>query len=242
MVNKTLVCLLEEDNWQLSRRRVFALIVRVVHTALAMGLIGLTPACTLYEGGVARFHGEENPHGVPLSVPEGVRILSDFKSRYTTIGTLRAKEPNISSIHKGIDIAGNPGDAVLSPTFGYVTVAIRGGSKGGLVEIKNPVPYNLADLMENFTSPYYERLRVQLLHLGRILKKEGDEVNVGDVIGTIGTEGTYKPHVHMSVWSGGTLVNPHKLWLNGVGIVTCYDPAKQPYPKDRFYLVAPTKC
>jgi|GEM_PF-5867345 len=93
--------------------------------------------------------------------------------------------------HTGIDIACPEGEEVVSTLRGKVLLARPYGGYGNLVVVQNgPVT-------------------VYFAHLGEIAVKEGQEVNPGDVLGTVGTTGkTTGPHLHYEVRVNGNPVDP----------------------------------
>lgn len=57
-------------------------------------------------------------------------------------------------------------------------------------------------------------------HLSRIMAKEGQRVDKGEVIGRVGSTGNSTgPHLHFEVWSEGKTVNPLELMVEPLGEV-----------------------
>lgn len=196
-------------------------------------------------GQTAHVAFEGNPHGVPVHVPSGVRIISDYGSRYVgTSGVTRASR-DLPARHTGVDFAAEFfGAVVISPTFGKVVATAKpaAGRPYGHITVENPVPVDLGTLVDGQGQDfsYFEKIRVKITHVNDIAVEIGDTVKVGQPIARA-APGPFDPHVHMGTRSGGTRVNPHKLWFNGVGEVTCFD-RNFAYPKDQFVLVVPLRC
>lgn len=94
--------------------------------------------------------------------------------------------------HKGIDIAGNTGDAVVAARGGTVVYAgngIRG--YGNLLIIKHDA---------HWLSAY--------AHNSRLLVAEGDSVRAGQRIAEMGDSGTDRPKLHFEVRRQGNPVDP----------------------------------
>jgi murein DD-endopeptidase MepM/ murein hydrolase activator NlpD len=105
-----------------------------------------------------------------------------------------------SSRHSGLDLAAAKGTEVSAPNNGIVTFAMEGLlSPGNTVVIDHG--------MGLFTSYY---------HLDTIDVVKGQEVNKGDVIGTVGTTGfSTGPHLHYAVSIYNSYVNPYQT-LSGI--------------------------
>jgi Peptidase family M23 len=100
-------------------------------------------------------------------------------------------DPYASGQHRGIDIAGEVGTAVVAAAGGQVRFAGTVGSSGLTVSIRT------AD----------GRFDTSYLHLASVTVREGDPVGTGDRIGTVGTSGTRSaaaPHLHFGVRDAGT--------------------------------------
>ncbi len=105
-----------------------------------------------------------------------------------------------SSRHSGIDLAAPRGTDVKAPNNGKVTLAMN-----GLLSTGNTLVIDHG--MGLFTSYY---------HLDSIAVKEGDIVEKGSVIGTVGSTGfSTGPHLHYAVSIYNTYVNTYQI-LNGI--------------------------
>lgn len=133
------------------------------------------------------------------SVPEKLwtgQFIMPVEGRLTTdFAEIRYVNNVYSSRHSGIDLAAPTGTEVKSPNNGRVVLAIN-----GLLSTGNTVVIDHG--MGLFTSYY---------HLDSILIKEGEEVNKGDVIGTVGSTGfSTGPHLHYAVSIYNNYVNPYQ--------------------------------
>ena len=97
--------------------------------------------------------------------------------------------------HNGVDIASDDGDEVDTSAPGTVTFAAKDESFGYVVKI---------DHQNGITTVYK--------NLGKIVVKEGDSVDEGQMIGTVGTSASFesaqKPHLHFEVIEDGVYKNP----------------------------------
>lgn len=105
-----------------------------------------------------------------------------------------------SSNHMGVDFGFPYGTKVPSQTDGTVSGAKTRGGYGNTVSVKSGV------------------LEILYAHLSKMMKKTGDHVNKGDILGKSGMSGTATgPHLHYEVRKNGTPVNPMKLSSGGGG-------------------------
>ena len=104
-------------------------------------------------------------------------------------------------MHEGLDIAAPFGSAILATADGIVSFA------GPLADFGNVVFVNHG---HGFTTFY--------AHASKIKVKEGQSVNRGDVVASVGTTGrTTGPHVHYEVQVNGLAVNPMKYIVDSSG-------------------------
>jgi murein DD-endopeptidase MepM/ murein hydrolase activator NlpD len=98
-----------------------------------------------------------------------------------------------NSKHFAIDIVAKTGTPVKSVADGTVIFSEWTTGTGYVIIVKHE---------NNFVSVYK--------HNGTLLKEQGDFVNSGEVIATVGSTGelTTGPHLHFELWSGGYPVNP----------------------------------
>ncbi len=127
---------------------------------------------------------------IPLETPlENASMSSNFGSR---------TDPFLGSIafHAGVDFRAPSGRPVAATGAGRVIVAGRNGGYGNLVEI---------DHGKGVTTRY--------AHLSKIDVKVGDRVEVGDIVGRVGSTGrSTGPHLHYETRVNGAAVNPQR-WL-----------------------------
>lgn len=111
---------------------------------------------------------------------------------WPTKGRLIKKFSSGDQGNKGIDIAGQRGQGIVSATAGTVVYsgnALRG--YGNLVIIKHN---------DNYLSAY--------AHNDRLLVKEGQSVKAGQKIATMGSSGTNSVRLHFEIRYQGKSVNP----------------------------------
>jgi murein DD-endopeptidase MepM/ murein hydrolase activator NlpD len=99
-----------------------------------------------------------------------------------------------AAMHTGMDIRGEPGEAVHATAVGRVAIAGWDGGYGNMVEIDHG-----------------NGLATRYGHLSQIDVHVGDEVRIGQVIGLIGSTGrSTGPHLHYETRVDGEPVNPQK--------------------------------
>jgi murein DD-endopeptidase MepM/ murein hydrolase activator NlpD len=99
-----------------------------------------------------------------------------------------------AAMHTGMDIRGEPGEAVHATAAGRVSIAGWDGGYGNLVEINHG-----------------HGLATRYGHLSRIDVRVGEEVHIGQVVGLIGSTGrSTGPHLHYETRVNGEPVNPQK--------------------------------
>ncbi|NYE57640.1 M23 family metallopeptidase [Carboxydothermus ferrireducens] len=97
-------------------------------------------------------------------------------------------------IHEGIDIDGSTGDPVRASRDGVVTFAGWEDGYGKLIVLDHAGPY-----------------KTRYGHLSKILVREGQRVEAGDIIGLIGSTGrSTGSHLHFEILINGNPVNPLK--------------------------------
>jgi lipoprotein NlpD len=100
-----------------------------------------------------------------------------------------------SSVHKGIDISGQRGDAIQAVADGTVVYAGTGiVGMGELVIVKHS---------EIYLSAY--------AHNERLLVGEGERVRAGQKIATKGSSGTDSVKLHFEIRREGKPIDPQKL-------------------------------
>jgi len=99
--------------------------------------------------------------------------------------------------HTGLDFCGQVGNDIYAP------------AKGVVVFTGNTIVRGNATVIDHGWGVF-----TAYLHQSEILVKEGDIVNVGDLIGKVGATGRVTgPHLHWEIWVNGYRVDPLE-WLN----------------------------
>ncbi len=139
-------------------------------------------------------------------------------------------------VHQGIDIWGRRGTPVLASAPGRV-----------IKSYSEPV-YGNRIVINHGRSPNGDELRTVHKHLDKRLVKVGDIVQRGQQIGTMGDTGALGVLVHLhfetmrlSKTKGEVYYDPHLVWMDGVGRVTCFDKSKR-YPDTPFRTTYPVVC
>jgi len=102
---------------------------------------------------------------------------------------------NPSKNHYGVDLVAGPNEGVLAIAKGTVILSTWSLETGYTIAIQHE---------EGFLSVYK--------HNSKLLKRQGEFVNSGDVIAIIGNSGelTTGPHLHFELWHHGATVDPAK--------------------------------
>ncbi|MDF1608751.1 M23 family metallopeptidase [Hoeflea sp. YIM 152468] len=139
--------------------------------------------------------------------------------------------------HIGIDVIGKAGDPVIAAADGHVTGSFSEPAYGNRVEITHGPDAN------------GKRSVTVYKHLQQRLVNTGDGVVRGQQVGLLGTTGMLgggHPHLHFELFRGAGAVgktpsDPHLYWANGIGQVTCFDPARI-YDNTVFTITYPVRC
>jgi murein DD-endopeptidase MepM/ murein hydrolase activator NlpD len=122
----------------------------------------------------------------PLGLPFNGRITSTFGHRENPFGGASVET------HKGLDIAGPYGSPVKAMAVGTVEFAGTRGGFGNCIMLKHA---------NGFETLYG--------HLSQILVRVGQKVNIGQLIGKVGSTGrSTGPHLHYEIHKNGQKINP----------------------------------
>lgn len=130
---------------------------------------------------------------IPLGMPYHGRITSTFGHRENPFGGENVE------VHKGLDIAAPYGSPVKAMAKGTVEFAGLRGGFGNCIMLKHG---------NGFETLYG--------HLSKILVKVGQQINIGQQIGNVGSTGrSTGPHLHYEIHRYGEKINPQSfLTLN----------------------------
>ncbi len=141
--------------------------------------------------------------------------------------------------HEGIDIIGKRGTPIIAAASGVVLSSFYRPLFGNRILINHGKDKNAHFILSRY------------VHLDKRLVKKGDKVIQGQQIGTMGSTGLLAggfPHLHFEIRTGvnpdlssSKPLNPHGFWMQGVGIVTCFDASKQ-WPDKQFRTTYPVPC
>ena len=121
-------------------------------------------------------------------------LVSPVEKYYIASGFGRRRDPINKrwASHKGLDLAGPPGQKVRSPAKGRVVYAGNYGHFGRFIEIDHGAG-----------------VRTRYGHLRRVLVKRGQRVDFRQDIGILGSSGrSTGPHLHYAVEVNGKARNP----------------------------------
>ena len=162
----------------------------------------------------------------------GARVISPFGDLRDGEGRLRPEGP-----HRGVDVWGNPGEAVLASADGQVQNVGEepGVGCGKYVVVAHEQPLEIDGFLQKPDTRY--------CHLREQTVMAGDTIKRGQTVGYIGTTGwTRSPtqttgyeHVHWELLGYYKRVDPLPFTLG------CFDP-KSAYPTDRLVLTYPVQC
>jgi len=120
------------------------------------------------------------------------QTVARIEWRWPHVGTVIAGYSTSGKVNKGIDIAGQAGDAVRAAATGNVVYAGNGLLGYGNLIIVN---HN-----EHYLSAY--------AHNRKILVQEGEDVKAGQVIAELGSSGAERPILHFEIRKNGNPVDP----------------------------------
>ncbi len=127
------------------------------------------------------------------------RFIAPLEGRVSSeFGAVRIINENPPRRHSGIDIAADEGTPIVAPNRGIVRLAEFLLSGGNTVIIDHGI---------DLSSTY--------MHLHTISVEQGQLIERGEIIGTVGMTGyATGPHLHWEVNIGQTPVNPEQLMQN----------------------------
>ena len=140
--------------------------------------------------------------------------------------------------HHGIDILGKKGTPVISCAAGIVYDAFF------------DIFYGHRVVIEHGQDERGLPIRSKYFHLQKRLVKKGEKIERGQQIGTLGRTGLLAgfPHLHFEIRIGDSpdpsvldSVNPHRYWVGGIGVITCYDINRQ-WSDTPFQTTYPVPC
>lgn len=125
---------------------------------------------------------------IPIGIPHTGKITSKFGYRANPF-TNRGRE-----MHSGVDLKGSTGDPIRVTAAGTVTFAGYEGEYGNVVKVKHKNGYE-----------------TRYAHLSKTKVKKGEQVDVGNTIGLLGSTGrSTGPHLHYEILKNDKKINPEK--------------------------------
>jgi len=201
---------------------------------LCIAICASLGACEMTGTGNSTSFNPENPHRRAVTIPAGAASISQ---QYRYFDNDDEEAMKRLGNHLGIDIKAPIGTPVIAAADGVV-----------IASFFEPV-YGNQVLIDHGPGPDGKPLRTAYFHLDTRDAKQGDRLKRGEAMGTLGLTGTaavLQPHLHFEVQqprSDGPSIpqDPHLFWVNGVGIVTCFEPGKR-LAKTVTRLTYPVPC
>lgn len=173
--------------------------------------------------------------GKAVSIPENAPSISQgYKPK-----PFGKSDLETSHNHEGIDIISKRGTPVIAAASGIVISSFYRPLFGNRIVLEHGKDKNGLFILSRY------------VHLDKRLVEKGDKVIRGQQIGTLGSTGLLAggfPHLHFEIRTGvhpvlskSIPINPHKFWMGGVGVVTCFDISKQ-WPNRPFRTTYPVPC
>ncbi len=169
-----------------------------------------------------------------LYIPENAPSISQgYRPKF-----LENAHMGLSTGHYAIDIYGEVGLPVIAVADGVVIESFYEPFYGNQILINHG---------KNEDNLY---VRGKYYHLDQRLIEDGENVNRGQQIGTLGSSGLLAayPHLHYEIHLGKQIdkkhfdqTNPHRYWADGAGKVTCFDIRKN-WPKTPLQATYPVPC
>jgi murein DD-endopeptidase MepM/ murein hydrolase activator NlpD len=139
--------------------------------------------------------GYEEEEKYNLSSMQTSLPRSDNVFFYKPVKGVVSSQFSLKEKHYGIDIAAKPKESVLATMKGTVIYTGFDANFGYVIQVQHP---------NGFVSVYK--------HNALLLKKEGDEVNSGEVVALVGNTGNLSTgdHLHFELWYKGKAVDPRE--------------------------------
>ncbi len=172
--------------------------------------------------------------GYRIVGPERIRvhIPANAPGIFAQFGAAEGDTPD----HNGLDVLAHVGTPVIAPAAGRVTRVFYDPTFGHQIHV------------DHGPDEHGRRVVTRYAHLSGTVVKAGDAVSRGQHMAGLGRSGVASagfPHLHFEVRRGNGSdrrpVDPHLMWANGVGHVTCYTP-KVRIPKGRLRFTYPVVC
>ena len=168
------------------------------------------------------------PDGEPVQIPANAPSISQgFAPERRNIENEDTVGP-----HEGIDIIEKAGHPVIAPVSGTVVQSMFEPMYGNRL------------VLDHGQSKDGQFFRTWYFHLQERLVEKGDRLVRGQLIGKLGRTGLLAgglAHLHFETRIASSQdqfhyypINPHRLWFDGIGVVTCFD-------KNRSYAAFPLK-
>lgn len=123
---------------------------------------------------------------IPMGKPNQGRITSKFGYRSNPFTGKNVEH------HSGIDFKGEIGTPIKATAAGKVIYAARRGGYGNCVIIK-----------------HNKELKTLFAHMNEILVQNGQHIDVGDIVGTLGSTGrSTGPHLHYEIYKNDERIDP----------------------------------
>lgn len=190
-----------------------------------LALVGMLIACTGVEKyGSAAYYDQHVRDKIDVIMPPNALYISQ-QFRFDD-----------DKKHQGIDIWGKKGTPVLAAAPGRVTRSFYEPAYGNRIVI------------EHGRNADGEQLFTVYKHLDTRGVEEGAQVARAQKIGTMGDTGALGLMVHLHFETmrkaqrkGEVYYDPHYVWADGVGRVTCFDSSRT-YGSAPFVTTYPTPC
>lgn len=158
----------------------------------------------------------------PVTIPSNAPwIASDYGDTRNHRGQQRT---STGGIHRGIDIGAPVGYPIIAAADGYVSRSRRNsGNAGNFIAILHKVDGAGPRVVSTYS------------HLSKLFVYEGQNIQRGQLIGTLGNTGKTAgyPHLHFGIEiekSIGSLSyklqNTHDYWHDGPGKISCFEKGK----------------